>query len=137
MHKPFDRDMFEKVDSLAREATKKYISSRGYEAIDNPNKYGADLIVEGVCYVECECKLVWDSLNFPYKTIHLPTRKEKFTKLDMPCCFFIWNKQFSSAIKFTSSDVLKSPKKEVPNKEIKSGEYFFDLDVNKLEQIYA
>ena len=45
-HKRFDMEMFDLTDSPAREATKQYLSRMGYTAIDNPDKYCADLIIE-------------------------------------------------------------------------------------------
>ena len=79
-HKRFDLDMFDLTDSPAREATKQYLSRKGYTAIDNPDKYCADLIIEDLCYIECECKLVWKGSRFPWPSVHLPQRKKKFAK---------------------------------------------------------
>ena len=78
MLKRFDPEMHHKVDEPARDATKSYISKHGHTAMDHDDKYSVDLIVPGVCYIECECKLVWMTDTFEYKTIHIPKRKKKF-----------------------------------------------------------
>ena len=49
-YKKFNSDLFDLTDSPAREATKQYLSRMGQTAIDNPNKYCADLIIEDLCY---------------------------------------------------------------------------------------
>jgi hypothetical protein len=133
--KPFDKDMFDKVDRAAREATKDYIASKGYRAIDNPNKYGADLIVPGIAYVECECKLVWGDEKFPWTEVNLPQRKDKFNKLELPCMFFVWNKSFTRCVKFNTGHVQRADLVEVSNKYIESGEKFFK--VKGFEEVYA
>jgi hypothetical protein len=125
--KTFNKEMFERVDQQTREVTKDYLMSVGKTAYDNPDKYGADLIIDNLCYVECECKLVWGDNAFPWAEVNLPQRKEKFTRLDMPCMFMIWNKDFNRFVIFSSTTVADSKLVEVPNKEIPVGEKFFKI----------
>jgi len=130
-HKKFDLDMFDLTDNPAREATKEYISRKGYTAVDNPDKYCADLIVEGLCYIECECKLVWTGPEFPWPSVHLPQRKKKFAKLSMPVQFYIWNKEYSHAIRICGWQLHDDKLIEVPNRMIADGEYFYDIPINE------
>ncbi len=127
MLKRFDPEMHHKVDEPARDATKSYISKHGHTAMDHDDKYSVDLIVPGVCYIECECKLVWMTDTFEYKTIHIPKRKKKFADLDMPCLFFVWNKQFTRAIRLHSGYLQDQFLTEIKNRIIPDGEYFYDV----------
>ena len=49
--KKFDYELFKQNDKLAREVGKAYWKSKGRTAIDNPDKYGPDLVVDGEFYV--------------------------------------------------------------------------------------
>ena len=129
-HKKFDSDLFDLTDSPAREATKQYLSRMGYTAIDNPDKYCADLIIEDICYVECECKLVWKGPVFPWPTVHIPQRKQKFAKLEMPVLFYIWNAEYSHALRIAGELLIDDRLVEVPNRMISKGEYFYDIPMN-------
>lgn len=129
-YKKFDSDLFDLTDSPAREATKQYLSRMGQTAIDNPNKYCADLIIEDLCYVECECKLVWKGPAFPWPTVHLPQRKKKFAKLDMPVLFYIWNAEYSHAMRIAGELLTDDRLVEVPNRMIAKGEYFYSIPMN-------
>lgn len=130
-HKRFDMDMFDLTDSPAREATKQYIARKGYTAIDNPDKYCADLIVEGLCFIECECKLAWRGPKFPWPSVHLPQRKKKFANLSMPVQFYIWNKEYSHAMRICGWQLTDDKLIEVPNKMIANGEYFYNIPTNE------
>lgn len=130
-HKRFDQELFELTDISARDATKQYLSRMGQTAIDNPNKYCADLIIEGLCYVECECKLVWKGPMFPWTSVHLPQRKKKFAKLDMPVLFYIWNAEYSHAMRISGELLTDDRLIEVPNRMIANGEYFYDIPTNE------
>jgi len=131
-HKRFDLDMFDLTDRPAREATKQYLSRKGYTAIDNPDKYCADLIIEDLCYIECECKLVWKGSRFPWPSVHLPQRKKKFAKLEMPVRFYIWNKEYSHAMRILGEQLTDDKLIEVPNRMIAKGEYFYDIPTNEI-----
>ena len=45
IRKKFDYDLFKANDKIARDIGKKYWNSLHYDAIDNPDRYGPDLIV--------------------------------------------------------------------------------------------
>ena len=122
VRKTFDKSLYETNDRKAREAGKMYWKQEGCAAIDNPDKYGADLIVNDSFYCEVEIKNVWSGSEFPWGSIQLPERKTKFTKLDKHCVFLIFNKELTHGITFTSEAVLASPLVEVSNKFVSSKE---------------
>jgi hypothetical protein len=136
--KRFCKELHQTNDTLARAAGKTYWSSVGYEVKDNPDQYGADLIVntgQEEFYSEVEIKRVWSGPNFAYDTLQIPGRKKKFTELDKPCVFVVFNNEQTHAFA-CHSDVLKeSPLVEVPNKYVYSGEMFYQVPITKLQYV--
>lgn len=133
--KRFDKDLYDSNDSTARTAGKKYWRSFNYQAEDNPDRYGADLIVNTgweVFYSEVEIKRVWSGPLFKYDTLQIPERKRKFTVLDMPCMFLVLNNEQTHAFVCSSDLLSKSPVVEVPNKYVYKGEMFFQVPVSEL-----
>ena len=135
-YKKFDKALYKKYDESAKDRTKKFLRSRGYEVKDHPNKYAQDLVAtkdESEFLVECEVKLVWDKPKLPFDTIQLPERKKKFFK--KRTVFFIWNKALDDAIYFWSDHVKHIKPIEVKNKFVKSGELFYQIPLDKTNQV--
>ena len=133
--KRFDKNLYDSNDSTARTAGKIYWRSFSYQAEDNPDRYGADLIVNTgweVFYSEVEIKRVWSGPLFKYDTLQIPERKRKFTVLDMPCMFLVLNNEQTHAFVCSSDLLSKSPVVEVPNKYVYKGEMFFQVPVSEL-----
>ena len=122
--KRFDRDLYKKYDELAKDATRLHYKKQGTILKDNPDRYRQDLVCDDHM-VECEVKLVWDGVDFPYDSVQLPQRKAKF--FDKLTQFYIWNKSFSKAATFWSEDIKDLVPVEVPNKYVYNGEYFFQV----------
>jgi len=132
MYKVFQQKDFNKYDTAAREAAKRFWSSVGYDCTDNPDDYGVDLVVTGqnkMFFCEVEVKTVWHGVQFKYPTIHLPVRKAKF--LTKPTQFMIFNNSLTHAALFGRKVVLDSPCVEVSNVKISHGEKFFDVPFEK------
>jgi hypothetical protein len=133
--KRFSKELHDENDTLARAAGKKYWSTFGYQVIDNPDRYGADLIVNTgweEFYSEVEIKRVWSGPTFQYDTLQIPSRKKKFTELSKPCMFVVLNKEQTHAFVCDSKTLLDSPLVEVPNKYVYSGEMFYQVPVSQL-----
>ena len=128
-YKKFDQKLFNKNDVPAREAAKKFWESRGVHARDNPDVYGPDLILDIGNLLEVEIKHTWRD-KFPFDTLQLPERKEKFAKIG--CMFMVFNSNLTQAFLFDGDTVLDSPKKEVYNKYVSKGELFFQIPINKV-----
>lgn len=133
--KKFSKELHDENDTLARAAGKKYWSAFGYKVEDNPDRYGADLVVNTgweEFYSEVEIKRVWSGPNFQYDTLQIPARKKKFTELDKPCMFVVLNKEQTHAFVCDSQTLIASPVVEVPNKYVYSGEMFYQVPVSQL-----
>tara|TARA_E500000318_G_C3535276_1_gene202284 strand:+ start:710 stop:1156 length:447 start_codon:yes stop_codon:yes gene_type:complete len=131
MKKQFDQPLFEKHDAAARAATSAFIRDQGWEVRENPDIYAQDLIAtkgDAELLIECEVKVVWDGGAFPFDTVQLPERKRKFFTPNT--IFFVWNKDLSDAVYFSARDIQGLKPVLVPNKYIKSGEYFFQVPMN-------
>ena len=136
--KKFDRKLFEENDRKARGIAKKFLEDAGYKAIDNPKKYGPDLIVtkndEVRGFVECEIKRVWKGKDFPYESVQFPERKGKYVfKNDEPVTFLMLNEDCSRMLLVDGNDVVDSPLVEVSNRFIRAGEYFYQVPCSKVK----
>jgi hypothetical protein len=136
IHKKFNQELHNKYDENAREATKKYIKANGHKAIDNPDIYGPDLIVEGLCYLECEVKTTWHQDYYPYKYVRIPYRKKKFTVLDLPIVFYVWNNSYRSGLRIRGTSFCTAEVKEYKNSKVPEGEYFFWFEAKTLDLIH-
>jgi hypothetical protein len=133
--KAFNPILFKENDRLARAAGKKYWQSLGYDVIDNPDRYGADLIVDNKFYCEVEIKKVWSGKEFKYDTLQVPERKKKFANLDMPCKFIVFNNEQSHGFLCEGETLMASPVVEVPNRYVYKGEFFFQVPVANTQLI--
>ena len=136
--KPFSQEVHDACDPVARQAVIGYMEKRwNLFAVPNPDKYKVDLIVENefmvpVGYAEIEMR-DWESC--PFATIHIPGRKKKLFDNDMPTNYFVVSKGLKRAWWCRVADILESPLKEVPNRAVAAGEYFYDVPVVKFKEV--
>ena len=111
MRKRFDRELYNQVDALAKEKAKALLQTSSYNAVENPKKTQVDLQVFNseqthLFNIECEVKLIWKEKDFPYESVQIPKRKEKYAILDKPTLFVMFNADQSSylVIKYGSCE---------------------------------
>jgi hypothetical protein len=127
--KPFNQAVHDACDPPAREAISKYIKATwDMNAWHNPDQYAVDLIIEKnkelIGYAEIEMR-DWD--HCPFKTIHIPKRKDKLFNNDKRTIYFVVSRGMSKAW-YIDTDVIKnSSVHEIPNKAVSQGEYFYDV----------
>lgn len=132
--KQFDHNLYRASDGPARSAAKKYWTAKGYSAADNQDKYGIDLIVgkDGEYFpVEVEVKMVWKGSKFPWTSIQIPQRKEKFAKLPSSI-FMVFNADLMYAAIIRGTDIIASPKVKIDTKYT-IAEEFFQIPIGKVE----
>jgi len=136
--KKFDSKLHEQNDGIAKTKIKEVLScilKDGVSITENQNKYSVDLVLlynnKIIGVAECERKLVWGDCEFPYDSIQFPERKAKFANLGCPVMFCMLNKQCNRLAVVMGKTLLNSPKKQIANKYIASGEYFFQVPTNK------
>ena len=81
--KPFDINLYN-ADDNAKDLVIQWLKRYGYEVWVNPDKYGIDLIGIDVrgreIAVEVEVKHHWTGPHFPFRTVHVSARKQKFVR---------------------------------------------------------
>ena len=131
-YKPFNKSLFDKYDPPARKAVSEWMKMKwGLDCRENPNVYGVDLIAyranNPVGFVEVEVRS-WSFCHHP--TIHIAYRKAKLFRQDRPVLFFALTHDLSHAYWLKAELVEKCPLIEVNNREVPSGEFFFDVPVS-------
>lgn len=134
--KAFCKDLHKAYDQLAKEASTKHLTSLGFNVMEPENIYIQDLIAEREdlsFMVETEVKLVWRGDVFPYNTVQLPKRKEKFFIKET--LFYIWNKPLTHAATFWSPNIKHLEPIEVQNKYVSKGEFFYQIPIDLVKFI--
>lgn len=136
IRKRFDSNLYSQNDTLARNKVKELLKDSDFKVVDNVKKTGVDLFVykDGVhlINIECEIKRVWKTQEFPYESVQIPERKNKYFKLDKPTVFVMFNEDQSAYLAIKGEDLKNSPLKEVPNKYVWKGELFFQVPLDKV-----
>ena len=125
IYKEFNKESHAANDKPAKDVVISFLKSKGLDAMENPDKYGIDIVVPRY---EVERREIWID-EFPFKTVHIPARKEKFLKHSI--VYVVVNKDFDK-IMFCRSEVIRQYNLiEVPNKSVPEGEYFYDVPIEK------
>ena len=141
--KKCDRQLYNMVNPKSVDAGKKYLKSIGHRITSTKEDMKVDIrsSKDGKQYLtEVEVKLVWDG-EWPkhWKDIQLSERKRRLIeyakKREKDLCFLIFNKSFTSAWKIDSDILDDCELKEVPNRFVSKGEYFFIVPTEKAELI--
>lgn len=136
IRKRFNKELYTLYDLKAKKWFDRLLPER-YTCVENTKKTDVDLLVyrgnERIFNAEVEVKIIWKDEDFPFDTIHLPKRKLKYCLLDKPTLFVVFNKLGNRYCCFWSHKVHKAPLKEVPNKFVSRGEFFFDINKKEFD----
>ena len=125
IYKEFHKESHAGNDKPAKDLVINFLKSKGLDAVENPDKYGIDIVVPRY---EVERREIWID-EFPFKTVHIPARKEKFLKHSI--IYVVVNKDFNKLM-FCRSEIIRQYNLiEVPNKSVPEGEYFYDVPIEK------
>jgi hypothetical protein len=130
--KRFSKSLHSENDTPARAAAMRYWKALGYNVYENANNHIPDLTIEtenARFYSEVEVKRIWKGETFQYDTLQIPERKRKYTGLDLPCTFMVFNNEQTHVFLCESSTLVTSPIVEVPNKFVPEGELFFQVPI--------
>ena len=134
--KQFDQSLHDQYDEPAKDFVKKYYHELDIQAVDNPDRFGVDLILYKdtikIGYAEVEVCAGWTGAIYPFKTYHVPIRKSRFFNLDLPTYFFSISNTFLQALYINGDEILSSPIIEVANKYVPKLEQFFDIELSKM-----
>ena len=143
IRKPFSQQLHEENDPKARQAVIQFVTQQGLSAKENPNIYGIDLSISGIAAsgyvyddmpVEVERRECWKNNSFPFPTVHIPARKKKFFKTNI--LYAIVNKTYNKFMFCCSDHIINHELREVSNKYIAEGEYFYDVPLKEWGKVY-
>ena len=127
MRKPFDQDQHDQDDHPAKEKVRNFLINNWNVRVIVGKLYDADLICyrgsDVVGYVEVERRHNWVD-EFPFPTIHVPARKEKFFRLEKPTVIFSVRSDLAKAMWCWGENVLSSPIKFLNNKHCDNEDFF-------------
>ncbi len=107
--KKFDKKLFDKYDTPAREIIKNKI---GIEIIDNPDIYGADMIIQiPKCkyeYLELQVCATWTEDRYPHVNPYVYERKGHFSEKTL---YLIFNKAMTRALLFDKKSLMPNPRR--------------------------
>lgn len=137
MRKHFDRELYNKYDTMAKAKVNELFDDTGWTIEVNEKKMGVDFLVydeddEHVAYLEVEVKTNWKEETFPYSDVQWPERKWKYCELDKPTIFLMFNIDLSQYLTARGETLLGSKLEMVRNKYVRYGENFFKVPVSKI-----
>ena len=137
VNKQFDPELFKKNDKAAKDAARKIFKNlKDFELKLSESKFAVDFLVykngEHFCNLEVEIKRVWKDKEFKYDTVQFPERKRKFTVLEKPTLFLMFNDKLTSYLVVHGKYLVDSSLKEVHNKYVRAGELFFQVPISKV-----
>lgn len=141
MYKAFDPRLHAQNDAKAKQVISEFILRHNNEVSHveiNSDKYGVDLLLYDdshlVGYAECEVKRVWNTEVFPWTSVQVPERKQKFAHvLSLPVQFYVLNVDYTKVIVISKRSLLQSPLCHVSNKYVPVGEVFYQVPLSEVE----
>lgn len=135
-NKKFDRALYLANDNLAKLAGFKHLKSLGAKWVSiNPNDYGCDVNYRmdhdfdgPPMLLETEVKHTWKGGVFPFPTINVLQRKDKYFLEGATLLLLAANKQDYLIIE--ALDILAHEPTEVPNKYV-AQEYFRQIPIDR------
>jgi len=142
VRKQFSKALHDGHDEKARNQAKAFWTKRGYLVKDNPNTKGVDLFLcnpdteEIMAYLEVEVKNNWNSKAFQYDTLQIPERKARyFVEYGDKIIYMVFSKDLTQAFIADSLSFKNAKLKEVPNKFVSKGEYFYQVPVKDCDLV--
>ena len=140
MRKGFDKDTYDKYDSIAKNALSSWLELNGYKDIDSRETYGVDVVCKDKnnigCYFETEVKTGWkDYWPKSWKEIRIPYRKRRLIDKWLregslgSLTFVIFNKSLDQGWFMNGDVVAESDVKPVDN-IMNTNELFFHIKVD-------
>ena len=140
MPSKFDKDLYNRYDSVTKETMSHWLLSNGYKDINTEETYGVDIVCKDKddveCYFETEIKTGWgDYWPESWKEIRIPYRKHKLIdKWTKEGClgsltFVIFNKSLDQAWFMDGVMVNKCDVKPVNNRR-SANELFYHIKVS-------
>lgn len=136
MRKLFSPSLHKANDSLAKQAGMWHLLSTGATWVsENPDKYGCDLIYRDGAGVErlleVEIKKTWYNNSFPFETVNVLQRKEKYFK--MGADLLLLSGGLKDYLILDGPTILTASLVEVENKFVLENERFYQVPKERAE----
>jgi len=136
--KKFDKSLYQKFDKKAKDVAVAYLKQNGYDVYFEPfGKFDVDLGAKkdgkGIL-VEVEVRENWSKGSFPFRTIHLPKRKEKFLDHTYPVFFYAFRSDLKRFV-VIPGEILEDQRVVMVSNKYMSNEKFFDIPITSCEEI--
>lgn len=127
----FSPEEYKRSDLKAKRAVIAYLRRKGYDVTDDwaiEKRKGPDLELTNGNFVEVECKYAgWKpDGTFDYPDVHIPERKKAYLEYGT-VTFLVLNHDCTYAIVVRGEHLKDEYLTEVPNRRVRSGEYFFKV----------
>lgn len=138
IRKPFDPVLFDRYDEAGKQKVADYIEWEWGCTVGEASKYGIDLVAtrrgNPVGHIEVEVRN-WGKDFCPFKTIHVPERKAKYLVQHDPAILFAVCSTMTAGYWCNAKRILSAPLVEVKNREVATGEKFFDVPLAKFNYV--
>ena len=130
--KRFDRVQYDAEDS-AKMQVLQYLRSRNCIAKVNEDDFAVDILAEKnhhLYAVEVEIKHDWHDEAFPFTTLHIAYRKNKFLHDTRSVYFFVLNHQRTHAL-VVNGNVVRQARRIVKQTMHTNAEEFFEIPIEQ------
>lgn len=133
--KKFSKELYDKNDYVAKNAVSNYLKKIYSIVIIRPEGYNADIMVipfiNKPFLVEVGIKHGWKGGKFPWswKDVQIEERKLKYLNESLSVYYFIVSKDLKRAFVVNGINLKPEYLKEVSNKYVKSGEFFYKVPI--------
>jgi hypothetical protein len=140
MRKQFSRALYQENDNIAKLAGFYHLINHGAAWVSiHPNDYKCDVVYKmdtidldtAPMLLETEVKHTWKGGPFPFPTVNILERKEKYFLEGADILLLSGNKQ--DYLILDAQSVLESELEEVPNKYVSQMELFYKVPIAKAD----
>jgi hypothetical protein len=135
IRKEFSRELYNENDYAAKVAVANYLKKIYNIVVIRPENYNADIsvtpFIKDPFLVEVGVKRGWKGGKFlwKWKDVQIEERKHKYLNEKIKVYYFICSKDLERAFVVDGINLKPEYLKEVSNKYIKSGEFFFKVPI--------
>jgi PHD/YefM family antitoxin component YafN of YafNO toxin-antitoxin module len=138
-YKPFEKDLYDKYDSPAKEALLSYLEQEGHSIKNTVENYHADVTSTrkgATYYSEAEVKASWKE-QWPesWAELRIPARKARLLKRHSIITFFVFRNDCKECWIVKGEQLTAETLKQAYGPNIRPGEMFFHIPVEEAKLI--
>jgi len=138
-YKPFEKDLYDKYDSPAKDALISYLEQEGHSIKNTVENYHADVTSTrkgATYYSEAEVKASWKE-QWPesWAELRIPARKARLLKRHSIITFFVFRSDCKECWVVKGEQLTAETLKQAYGPNIRPGEMFFHIPVEEAKLI--